>query len=216
MSNISLLSHIAAAVVLAGSAFLAHSATTVYDSQAAFLAASPEPWVDTFDTLDLDGSDKLTRAIGLRGYTATVSGGFYAVGTATDGWLSSNQALPIVFDSFTGGVSAVGGYFFASDINGDYLAGESLTVTVTDASGAVRRTLVDPKVSTFIGFVSDGSIQSLQVGVVDTGYNNAWATVNDLTLAGPVAAVPEPSSLALLLAGISWVSAATARRRRQR
>ena len=63
---------------------------------------------------------------------------------------------------------------------------------------------------TFFGFVSDGQLSMLEVRMFASGRNPVWPTVNNLILA----AVPEPKTYALMLAGLAAVGFLARRRRR--
>lgn len=216
MTFLAFVSRLSCMTAIACAAASAQAEITVFEDQASFLQATVNPAVDTFETLfdsPLDGP--LDRSAGSWSYNASVDGGFFAVGTSADNWLSTNQALPITFSGFSPDVSAVGGFFFTTDVDGALLGGESVSLTATDTTGSITRTVFNPSATSFLGFVSTtGSMLELRVSVIDTGFNNAWATVNDLTLAQSTAPVPEPTSAALLLCGLAAMTAVARRRQR--
>lgn len=207
----------AAAVLTAALASPSQAAITIYTSQAAFLAAVTTPGVDTFETLSITGStpSPITRTAGTYGYTASAStSSFFGAGTNADHWLSTNLATDsITFSSFTGGVRALGGLFFGSDISGLFAAG-SVTLTATDASGSVTQTITNATTSSFLGFVSTGPLTSVTISAVQPA-TPLWPTVNNLTLAGaatPTPGVPEPATWAMMIVGFGLVGAAMRRR----
>ena len=176
--------------------------------------------VDTFDDLARTlVSDPLSRTAGT--YSYSVSAGplsdLFPGGSGSDVWLASdNRFDTIQFSNFTSGVRGVGGLFFGTNESGLFTtAPSSLTVTATDASGSFSQVLVNPTTTTFLGFVSTSALTSLTVWVGSQGIGTAgvWPTVNNLTI-GTVAAVPEPQTAALMLAGLAFMGA-VARRRRQ-
>lgn len=191
----------AALLALAGAS---QAAITVYTSQAAFLAATASSGVDTFAGFSITGStpSPITRSAGAFGYTAAVSTtSFFGAGTSADPWLSTNTATDsITFNAFTGGVQAIGGNFFGSDINGLFSAGD-VTLTATDASGSVTQTIIGATTASFLGFVSTGAMTSLVLSSVQPISGFLWPTTDNITL-GTAAAVPEPGTYGLMLAGL--------------
>lgn len=209
----------AAALGLAiGAAGRARADMTVYSDQAAFLAAVSNPGVNTYNDLTPDQhyDGPLSRTAGAFSYSAAARNGFDPAGSASDVWLSTDTSVDtITFSNFSAGVQAVGGFFFGSNISGNFLAGQSITVATTDSSGTTTETLTDTTTSTFLGFVSNGPILSLTVVAVQSG-GTVWPTVNDLTMGGAVniTAVPEPSGLALgAIAGLAGIGCAWRRRK---
>ncbi len=208
---------LALAALLLGSA-AAQAALTVYTSEASFLAAITGEATDSFDDLTAGanlGSGPLSRSAG--GYTYDVGAGptspvLYGAGSASDAWLSTNNATDTVtFTNFGAGVYAAGAYFFNSNIAGEFLRRGSVTITATDVDGTVTQTKFLPTTGNYFGFVSDTSLLSLTVSSsVFNPNTNVWPTVDDLTLAG---AVPEPQTYAMFLAGLG-VLGFLARRRR--
>ncbi len=202
----------AAALSVAGAS---QAAISVYTDQASFLAAVGASGVDGFDGFSIIGStpSPITRAAGDFGYTADAgpAGSFFGAGTPGNPWLSTNTAADTVsFYNFTGGVAALGGNFFGSDISGGFAAG-SVTLTATDADGTVTETINGATVSSFLGFVSStGTLDSATLASVEPESGFLWPTVDNLTLA---AAVPEPETYALMLAGMGLVGWMARRRR---
>jgi hypothetical protein len=208
---------LAAAIVIAGTSGTAYAGPTIYNTQAAFLAAVGTTGVDTFDNFSNTGStpSPITRPAGSFGYTAAAStSSFFGAGSGADHWLSTNTATDsITFSGFTGGVSGFGGFFFGSDISGAFAAG-SVTLTATDASGTSTFTITNATTSSFLGFVSSGPLLSATLTAVQPTSGPLWSTANDLTLAGAAATpgVPEPATWAMLLMGFGAVGFAMRRR----
>jgi hypothetical protein len=194
----------AAALLCAAAA--AQADITVYTSQADFLAAVSAPGVDTFDDLTVDPyGDTLNRTAGTYSYNAFAADGLWGAGGAGDYWLSTNRgADPIVFSGFSGGVSAFGGNFFASDVLGQYTLG-NLQLTAADGS-VLSYDLNGATTATFLGFVSSTPLSSVTLNT--DGATGVWPTANNVVLA-----VPEPSTYAMLLAGLGFVGLMSRRRR---
>ncbi len=203
-----------AALLLASGA--SQASISVYTTESSFMAAISAAATDTFDDLTpaTAYTGPLSRSAG--SYTYTVSAGatspiLYGAGTASDAWLSTNIATDtITFSGFSAGVYAAGAYFFNSDIAGDFLRRGAAVVTATDVDGTVTKFKLLPTTSNYFGFVSDTTLVSLSVKAVGKG-TNVWPTVNNLTIA---AAVPEPETYAMLLAGLGIIGFVARRRQR--
>lgn len=192
---------VASALAFAGSA---NAALTVYTSLASFNAATSNQGTDTFAGFNITGTTAgpLNRSAGIHTYTTTTtpSGLFFGAGTIANPWLSTNTATDaILFNNFSAGVQGVGGNFFGSNIAGAFAAGD-VTVTAVDSSGSSVQSIIGATTSSFLGFVTDGSLVSLTVSAVQPAGGNLWPTVDNFVLAN---AVPAPGAIALLgLAGL--------------
>jgi hypothetical protein len=189
----------------------AQATITVFTNQGSFLSAVQGAGVDRFDDLDpRDAYDgPLARSAGSLTYEVGADGGpLRGAGTRGNGWLAAAAAGDgLVFASFGAGVNAVGGRFFGSNAQGRFVPHATVTLTATDGAGSQSYTVVDARRNSFIGFVSDGPLQSLRVST-DPAAGAAWGTVNNLVLA----AVPEPATTFTLLAGLLVVGWAARRR----
>jgi hypothetical protein len=94
-------------------------------------------------------------------------------------------------------------------------------VTATDGSGTVSQTLTNPALTSFIGFVSNGTLSNVSVyvgaaGTAGTGITGVWPTINNLTLGKRPGAVtpqvPESSTWLMMIAGFGLVGGAMRRR----
>jgi hypothetical protein len=202
--------------LLTGSA--AQAAISVFTDQSLFLAALTSTGVDTFENVSITGStpSPLIRAAGTFGYTATTgSNTFFGAGSGSDHWLSTNAVtVNITFSSFTGGVSALGGFFFNTDNGGSFTAGD-IFLNMTDSTSSLALTIVGATTTNFRGFVSDGTMTSFTVAPPPAVFpSGTWATVNNLVL-GNVQSVPEPGTFALLGGGIALIGAMRRRVRAQ-
>jgi hypothetical protein len=176
-------------------------ATTIFTNQAAFLAATqPGFYLETFNSLPL-GTIPPTLASPLNfskngfSYSASTASGqdFFNIGPTGDVWLSTfHEFDPIVFNVTSNNVTAIGGFFFLTDINGNISNG---TVTVTLNNGSMF-SINNASSTSFIGFTTSLPIQSLTVTPPSSGPSLIFATVNDFITG---AAVPETGTSALLL-----------------
>ena len=193
-----------------------HASITVYTSQAAFNAAVTAPGVDTYTGFSITGAtpSPIFRSAGAYNYTGSASTStFFGAGTTANPWLSTNVATDsITFDTFSGGVMAVGGNFFGSDISGLFAAG-SVTLVATDGSGSSTQTITGATTTSFLGFVSSGAMTSVVLTSVQPAAGVVlWPTADNLTLA-MAAVVPEPGTYAFMMAGLSVVGFMARRRR---
>lgn len=204
----------AALACLLACASAANAAITVYTTPTSFMAATAGLASDTFNAEPLGGPNfPHIGSAGPYGYSADASfDGIYFVGTVADVWMSTTSpAETITFYDLVGGVQAVGGYFFATDFDGAVIAGLTMTLSATDTQGTVTRSLANSSAGSFLGFVSDSQLVSLRVDAALPAVGDSFATVNDLSLGMAASAVPEPTALVLMLAGLGWVGAAFGR-----
>ncbi len=196
-----------ALVAFAAVAGSASAAITVFTDQAAFNAAIIAASTDTFNDLPLGAfTSPINRTVGSYGYTGTAASNFFPSGTASDLWLSPDTATDaIVLNNFTGGVFAVGGFFFGSNILGEFQSG-TINVTATDAGGSITQGINGTPTSSFLGFISTTGIVQISVSAVQPSPGSLWPAVNDLTLA----TIPTPGAVALL--GLGGLVAARRRR----
>jgi hypothetical protein len=205
-TKLSLLKPLCAAALLCAAA-AAQADITVYTSYADFLAAVQAPGVDTYDDLTIDPyGETLHRSAGAFTYDVYSSTGLWGAGGAGgDYWLSNNRRTnPIVYSNFGSGVTAFGGNFFASDVTGQYTTG-NLLLTAIDGS-ALSYSLAGATPTDFLGFVSTAPLLAVSLGTDGGAY---WPTANNLVLA----AVPEPATYGMLLAGLGLVGVMSRRRR---
>jgi len=189
-----------------------HAALTAFTTPASFAAATMAPATDTFSLLPIDFiASPSSRTSGPYSYVASAPGGLFGAGSAANPWLSTNlSGTTLTFGSFGGGVSAIGGSFFGSDIAGAFLAGQNLTLTAMDSVGAsLTQTINNSTQTSFLGFASTGTLVSLAVSIANP---NAFASVDNLVLA-QTAPIPEPETYAMLLAGLATLAIVGRRRR---
>jgi len=205
----------AALTMMAGGS---QAALTVFTSQASFLGSVSSPGVDGFNGFSITDStpSPLSRVAGSYTYTAsTGSSGFFGAGTNADPWLSTDTNTDsITFSGFGAGVSAIGGNFFGSELEGAFVTG-TISLTATDSFGAITtQNIVNATTNSFLGFVSTGALTSLVVSAIQPPSDFVWPTVNNLILAQAVSpSVPEPQTYALMLAGLGLVGLIARRRK---
>ncbi|MEF7613524.1 PEP-CTERM sorting domain-containing protein [Aquincola sp. MAHUQ-54] len=198
-----------AALVAMGAS--AHAGFATYTTEADFLAQVSQASTDTF--ADLAGGElaaSLARSAGAYGYTVASAGGLYGAGSDAGRWLSNNDRRDAIsFSGFSGGATAIGGLFFGTNDLGSVLANQTLRITVTDTALNESTTLLSLNSATaFFGVVSSAPLLSLSIAVDEGNLLAAWPTIGGITVA-----VPEPSTYALMLAGVGAL-AWTVRRRR--
>jgi hypothetical protein len=187
-----IIQHAFACVLLLCTSTASQAAFTVYTSQAAFSAAIASPGTDTYAGFSLSSTttSPINRTAGTYTYTAAAPGDFFGAGTVANPWLSTNTATDTVtINAIPATVRGIGGNFFTSNISGAYVSGD-ITIAATDAGGTTTQTIVASTTSSFLGFVSNGSITSLTITAVQPAADFRWPTVEDLTMGLVVANAP--------------------------
>lgn len=93
------------------------------------------------------------------------------------GIISTNQAVASIVVTFTGDpVTAVGGNFWATDVN---VAPTGTTVTITLSNGTVE-TFTSTGPGDFRGFVTEAPITSIAIDAPDEGGTPLWPTMDNL------------------------------------
>ncbi|MDY7108781.1 MAG: hypothetical protein SYC29_09105 [Planctomycetota bacterium] len=185
----------------AGSVTLTVSAGMVYEDEATFLDnIQPAFLLEDFDGYVYGGYTEYTLDIGpMNGFAGTIS----AEGEANsflwsgDGNMSTNSALDYLRVDFTGDpVTAVGGWFFASDISGFFVPGRPVVIELSDGT---NYEFVPDNDTDFRGFTTDAPIDWIKIDCPDDA-SYYWSTMDHFY----VGAVPAPGVLALLgLAGLA-------------
>ncbi|WP_375290803.1 PEPxxWA-CTERM sorting domain-containing protein [Qipengyuania sp.] len=194
----------------------ANAAITVFTTQGSFNSAVTGAQVDTFnDLFSQNYNSPLNRTVGAYGYQISAADGLFPGSDAGNIFISTNRATnPLVFSNFTGGVSAIGGFFFGSDISGSPSFASAITLTVTDNTGSVIEVILNPNTSSFRGFTSTGTITSLSASTTQPSSGFVWPSADNLTLAQAVAgAVPEPGTWAMMILGFGVLGTAMRRRK---
>lgn len=173
------------------------------DSGSFMAALAPGSYSNAFDDSGSGAFPSLSYSDGTFSYDITATGLGSNQLFNDPGIVSTDSALDGILISFTSGnVTAVGGNFYASDINFLPIVAD---VTLTLDDGTVE-TFSASSAADFRGFTSAVAITSIFVDA-DDSLSNAWSTVDNLTVGR---AIPAPGSLAMLgLGGL----VATRRRR---
>ena len=104
------------------------------------------------------------------------------IGLSGDTWLSTfHEFDPIVFNLTSNNVTAVGGFFFLTDLTGNVAGG---TVTVTLNNGSMFF-INNASSTSFIGFTTSVPIEFVTVTPPASGPSLIFATANDLLLGRP-------------------------------
>jgi len=199
--------------VLVASAGQVYAGFVTYTDKTSFMAALASSSTDNFNDLSLGfQTTPITRIVGSYTYQLAAAGGFFNVGTASDVWLSANNSFltPINFTISGGGPTAIGGFFFATDATG-LLASSTISASIN--GGLFTQSVTTSSATNFFGWVSTDGTQISSLSVVPSAF---FATANDLIIGqANIAAVPEPTSLALFGIG-ACVAGFGAARRQQR
>ena len=177
----------------------AASASTVYTSEADFVAALDSYYLEDFDNISMTGSEgpALLEMGPVNGfsYTMKVNDSYLYY---CDGAMSAWNDTDAITVEFTGdSVTAFGGIFWPTDVNTNGLQGD-VTVEISFVDGSTYSYLIeDADASTFTGFTSSVAISSFTFD--DT--MSEYPTVDHL-YAGSAAPVPIPGALYLLGSGL--------------
>ncbi len=187
------------AVALAVLSATANASTITYNSSAAFLArVLPGFYTETFTGLAVPPAGPLGFSGGAFSYSVSAPQDLFSAGAFLE-TSQINEALTITFNG--GNVRAVGGNFFAVDLNDDF---QSMAVTVSLGDGTVETFTAASMANSYRGFTSDFAINSL---VISGPGASRYAAIDNLT----VGTVPEPTSWALV--GLALSGLIVARRR---
>ncbi len=184
---------IVSALALLAPALLVQTASAdliAYTDRAAFVTDTLVQATDLFEDMSCSATTAtpLMRTLGEFSYTVTTGeDGLYNSCQTPGTSLSTNYAADaVMIDGFTGGATAIGGYFFATNVAGEFLPGESVEISATDSMGGQGAvTVVVDSLDQFNGFrASAGAmITSLTFKSVQRPDASIWPALNSLVLA---------------------------------
>jgi hypothetical protein len=195
----------------------AEAATTYTDSSAFFAAISASNYTETFDSIP--GANFVTTPTNFSGngfsFTATTpnteGNQLYGLnnGGGSDRWLSTFfSEYGLFFTNFSPNVSAIGGNFFATDVDGNYV-NTPIRVSILLSDSSTFSTDYTPSgANSFLGVTFNTNVSVSSLVISNLNDPPQFPTANNLTM-GVV--VPEPSTYALL--GLAAVGYAIRRRR---
>ena len=196
----------------------ASAATTLFGSRAAFLAAVGASFTDTYEgdlgypgaPQELDDA-RMSAIVGQTRYETTgIPGNNLLLGVAGGtAYCSGCQgSFTLHFDNTDFGTGGVFGV--ALDIVANAVRPFSSLITFGD--GSTQLLLLGNGGTP--GLVSDKLIRSIAFGVDGQPTDDGFFAIDNLTIASPAAAVPEPASWALLIAGFGLIGTVQRRTRR--
>jgi hypothetical protein len=174
-----------------------------YTSEAAFLQYLESPYlIENFDTMRYGSYKAPTMRLNQSGYQVVLSA--YSRLYSLPGSMSTNSSYDVLKIDFTESpnpVTAVGGYFWPTDLPGNNLTGP-IRIVFSDGSEYVAE---NAAYGDFLGFtITDGT--AFQFLEISTLVRSSWPTVDHLYVGNdPPIATPEPSSLLFLGTGIGGI-----------
>ena len=184
----------------------ARALVVTYTDRDAFLAALSSSSTDNYNDLSSGlVTSPLSRTITGYTYNATATDDL-VLGTVNGSTvLSANVSGKALTLNFTAGApTAVGGYFFNTDIGFNVL---NRVITVTANPGASAQSVVTGSATNFFGWLDDSGTPFTSLVIVPgAGSPDAYATVDDLVLgqAAPAAQVPGPLPVLGLVVAFSF------------
>lgn len=177
-------------MIVAGAVMATPAMADVFTSSAAFLAAiEPGYYYNNFTGVPTGAVPSLSYSSGGFSYTISTGGGISGLYNGT-GFVSTDNASDVLQIDFTSGnVSAVGGNFWATDINFNAIAA-TVAINLSDGTSVSFNAT---SANDFRGFTSNVTITSMTIDAID-GAAFAWTTMDNLY----VGAVPAPGALAVL------------------
>ena len=184
----------------------ARALVVTYTDRDAFLAALSSSSTDNYNDLSSGlVTSPLNRTITGYTYNATATDDLFPDTVNGSTVLSANVSGKALTLNFTAGApTAVGGYFFNTDIGFNVL---NRVITVTANPGASAQSVVTGSATNFFGWLDDSGTPFTSLVIVPgAGSPDAFATVDDLVLgqAAPAAQVPGPLPVLGLVVAFSF------------
>lgn len=174
----------------------AGAAVTFYTSQSAYTAALATSTTETFS------ATPLTSGLTYASDAGSVTGGLFA-----DRLVNGGASTTF---SFGGDVNGFGGLF--DETPGGFGQGIAFTLTLANGTQVALSQQLDGDAGSFFGFISTDAFTSvLLTGGVSSGVAETY-NVDNVQFGSTTAAIPEPASVALMLAGLGLVGVAARRR----
>ena len=190
---------------IAAASLPVRAAIITYTDRDGFLAALSSSSTDNYsDLIPAFLGTSINRTIPGYTYTASAPNGIFPgpVNGAGSMALSTTNANDVLTLNFaTGAPTAVGGYFFATDIDVNLL---NRSITVTANPGASTQSVVTGSATNFFGWLDDSATPFTSLAIVtNTGTPFSWPTADDLVL-GQAAPASVPGPLPLMGAATAF------------
>ena len=180
----------------------ARALVVTYTDRDAFLAALSSSSTDNYNDLSSGFvTSPLNRTITGYTYNATATGGLYTGTVNGSTALSTNSPGALTLNFTAGAPTAVGGYFFNTDINFNVL---NSVITVTANPGASAQSVVTGSATNFFGWLDDSGTPFTSLVIAPS--SGSYPTVDNLVLgqAAPAAQVPGPLPVLGLVVAFSF------------
>ena len=188
---------------IAAASLPARALVITYTDRDAFLAALSSSSTDNYNDLSSGNvTTPLNRTITGYTYNATATGGLFADTVNGSMVLSTDYPDTALTLNFTAGApTAVGGYFFNTDINFNVV---NSVITVTAYPGASAQSVLTGSATNFFGWLDDSGTPFTSLVIAPS--SGFYPTVDNLVLgqAAPAAQVPGPLPVLGLVVAFSF------------